>query len=161
MMKMGIEQALAEIKRVMKLPTAGGMVIVSHDALRVAAEVLKRPNKQPPMKDHEKIFFSLCYGLRGIYKPRDVVNILSETIPHKRCWYYLRKWGDLGFYDYGVTEDLGWFYPDKIPPRYKENIKEQDPVKLAPALARYVMDELAAGTITQDQARDMLGLPPR
>ena len=76
------------------------------------------------MKDHERIFFALCYNLRSALKPRAVVNLLAETIPHKRCWYYLYKWSALGFYDYGVTADLGWFYPEKLPQRYLEIVKE-------------------------------------
>lgn len=78
------------------------------------------------MKEHEKIFFALCINLCGKtflrignrLHPRDIVNILADTIPHKRCWYYLQKWAGLGFYDYGVTLDLGWFYLDQLPQRY-------------------------------------------
>ncbi len=76
------------------------------------------------MKEQERIFFALCYNLRKKHKPRYVVNLLSDTIPHKRCWYYLAKWERLGFYSCGVTIDLGWFYPEKLPPRYKEIIEE-------------------------------------
>ena len=78
------------------------------------------------MKDHERIFFALCYNLRSSFRPRDVVNLLADTIPHKRCWYYLEKWSDLGFYNYGVTLDLGWFEPENLPPRYAEIIKEEN-----------------------------------
>ena len=102
---------------------AGDFVDVQ--ALQVAADALDKLIKQPAMKDHERIFFALCYNLRGSMKPRDVVNLLADTIPHKRCWYYLDKWSSLGFYDYGVTLDLGWFYPDELPQRYLEIIKEE------------------------------------
>lgn len=78
------------------------------------------------MKNHERIFFALCYNLRYNLKPRDVVNLLAETIPHKRCWYYLEKWSRLGFYSYGVTLDLGWFEDKKLPPRYREIIEEAE-----------------------------------
>ena len=27
---------------------------------------------------------------------------------YKRSWYLLGKWSDKGWYDYGVTLDLGW-----------------------------------------------------
>lgn len=77
------------------------------------------------MKDHERIFFALCYNLRDTLRPRDVVNLLADTIPHKRCWYYLEKWSSLRFYNYGVTLDLGWFEPEKLPPRYAEIVKEE------------------------------------
>lgn len=78
------------------------------------------------MKDHERIFFALCFNAYYDARlcPYNVVDWLGDTIPHKRCWYYLRKWSDLGFYDYGVALDFGWFYPDKLPERYREIIKE-------------------------------------
>lgn len=98
---------------------------VDLDALVVAAEALERLNKQPAMKDHERIFFALCYNLRHTHKPREVVNLLADTIPHCRCWYYLEKWHRLGFYSSGVTADLGWFYPDKLPQRYREIVQEE------------------------------------
>ncbi len=74
------------------------------------------------MKEHERIFFALCYNLRHEFKPRDIIRFLSETIPHKRCWYYLDKWSEKGFYDWGITLDLGWFYLDKLPQAYKDII---------------------------------------
>lgn len=73
------------------------------------------------MKFEEKIFFVLCITARAAdILPRTIIKILNEVIPHKRCWYYLEKWNRQGFYDYGVTLDLGWFYIDKLPTRYKE-----------------------------------------
>ena len=74
------------------------------------------------MKEHERIFFSLCYNFRNNLKPRDIVIALADIIPHKRCWYYLDKWLEKGFYDYGVTLDLGWFEVDKLPQAYKDII---------------------------------------
>ena len=93
------------------------------------------------MKEDEKRFFIACYrfgrasGNRllnpvtasrlGTYlTPREIVNILRGYIHHKRCWYYLQKWCGLGFYDYGVTLDLGWFYPEKLPERYKKLLED-------------------------------------
>ena len=73
------------------------------------------------MKFEEKLFFILCFKLRILnILPRDIVTILNDVIPHKRCLRYLEKWSEKGFYDYGVTLDLGWFYCDKLPQRYKE-----------------------------------------
>lgn len=57
---------------------------------------------------------------------RDVINIIDEFINHKRCWYLLRKWSGLGFYNYGVTLDLGWIELDKLPDRYKELLCEME-----------------------------------
>lgn len=88
------------------------------------------------MKDDEKRFFRLCFevgrkihnGLDYPYSyvtPRNLIFILEQcgVINHKRAWYLLEKWSELGFYDYGVTLDLGWFEPDKLPERYKDLLK--------------------------------------
>lgn len=76
------------------------------------------------MKEHERIFFALCYNLGsregGNHAPYDIIRSLDDTIPTKRCLYYLKKWSDLGFYDWGVNLVFGWFYPDKLPVRYAE-----------------------------------------
>ena len=87
-------------------------------------ESIARLTDENGLKEHERIFFALCYRLRGKLTPRDVVHLLDGVIHHKRCWYYLAKWSRLGFYDSGVTEDLGWFYPENLPPRYLEIVKE-------------------------------------
>lgn len=90
------------------------------------------------MKEDEKRFFLACFKycrkLRTIdypYRrhnehldPRTVINILSGYIPPKRCYYYLHKWTELGFYNYGVNLDLGWFYPENLPERYSNLLKE-------------------------------------
>lgn len=85
------------------------------------------------MKDDEKKFFRTCFKyisrvvydrtIIGQFKPRDLLRIINEWLPEKRGLYYLGKWSKLGFYDYGVTIDLGWIYVDKIPDRYKELLK--------------------------------------
>lgn len=118
---------------------------VALDALGVAAEALERLSKQPAMKDHERIFFALCYNLRETHKPRAVVNLLAGTIPYKRCWYYLDKWHRLGFYSSGVTADLGWFYPDKLPERYREIVHQG-----AAATASAALGSGHIGTIMRD-----------
>lgn len=64
---------------------------------------------------------SLCYGAAS---PREVINILGEFMNYKRCWYLLKKWSGLGFYNYGVCLDLGWIELDKLPERYKELLEE-------------------------------------
>ena len=67
---------------------------------------------------------------------RDHANKFSEkyNIPYKQLMYYLEKWSYIGFYDYGVSLDLGWFcnvraliyrdkffatYSDAVPARVK------------------------------------------
>ena len=116
-------------------PVAGNLYIVPAEAAEVAVEALERLRKQPAMKDHERIFFALCYNLRHTHKARDVVNLLADTIPHKRCWYYLEKWHRLGFYSSGVSADLGWLYPEKLPQRYREIVQEEiaRPAHIPPA----------------------------
>ena len=82
------------------------------------------------MKDDEKKFFVICIRYRnkgiGSVRIREIINILydCEFMHYKRCWYLLRKWGRLGFYNYGVTEDLGWFEMDKLPQRYSDLLQE-------------------------------------
>ena len=46
-------------------------------------------------------------------------HYLSDLgFPVKILWRYLKKWNDMGFYEYGVSMDLGWFYIDKLPVEY-------------------------------------------
>lgn len=71
------------------------------------------------MKEQEKIFFVLCYHLEGVYTPREIISILNETIPHKRCWYYLEKWAGKDIYSYGTNLELGWFKHFNLPEPYK------------------------------------------
>ena len=71
------------------------------------------------MKEDEKKFFITCYRCREAgHSIRLIINILGEFINYKRCWYLLGKWSRFGFYNYGVTLDLGWFELDKMPERY-------------------------------------------
>lgn len=78
------------------------------------------------MKEDEIKFFTICYKYRNFKNLtiRDIINIISPFINYKRCWYYLKKWDLLGFYNYGITEDLGWFELEKLPQRYKKLIDE-------------------------------------
>lgn len=41
---------------------------------------------------------------------RDLIDELHEAgkLHYKRAWYLLDKWSLKGWYDYGVTLDLGW-----------------------------------------------------
>ena len=82
------------------------------------------------MKPLERIFFQACVMncrcMKGVMmrdcqmSVRDVINIFhSLGFSVKQLWYYLEKWNDHLFYDYGVTEDLGWFYIDNFKGEYK------------------------------------------
>lgn len=72
------------------------------------------------MKDDEIRFFRTCWRCRNSRRINicDLIYIVSEFIHYKRCLYLLKKWSDIGFYDYGVSLDLGWFYHEKLPERY-------------------------------------------
>lgn len=82
------------------------------------------------MKPLERVFFQACVMkmlLNTEYKVtfRQIVNVFCALgFSHKRLWYYISKWEKQGFYDYGVTEDLGWFYPDKFTGEYKVMYEE-------------------------------------
>ncbi|EHJ49516.1 hypothetical protein DFW101_3520 [Solidesulfovibrio carbinoliphilus subsp. oakridgensis] len=41
---------------------------------------------------------------------RDIVREMGEchNIPEKRCLFLLEKWAGCGWYEYGVSLDLGW-----------------------------------------------------
>ena len=84
------------------------------------------------MKEDEIKFFIVCVSYISAIvngevitrmNPRELINILDLWLPHKRAWYYLEKWDRLGFYDYGVSLDMGWLIMDKIPQRYKDLLK--------------------------------------
>lgn len=74
------------------------------------------------MKVDEIAFFFYCYCMRMLYgfPVREIIDICSEAIPRKRCLYLLKKWANLGFYEYGVSLDLGWFEYYHMPDRYKK-----------------------------------------
>ena len=78
------------------------------------------------MKLDEINFFKACYKYRknGV-SIREIINILKFFINYKRCWYLLKKWSELGFYNYGVTLDLGWFELENMPLRYVNLLKEE------------------------------------
>ena len=53
------------------------------------------------------------YNARKGPAPRDLINgLLDPPIHHKRAWYLLEKWSGRGWYEYGVTLDLGWITPE-------------------------------------------------
>jgi len=69
------------------------------------------------MKDDERWFLRECQKYcpwgRSAYSPmhrtpRDLISGPEFPMPYKRAWYLLEKWSKKGWYDYGVTLDLGW-----------------------------------------------------
>ena len=84
------------------------------------------------MKDDEIMFFRICVKYRQKHvvpvRIREIINILHDAgvMHYKRCWWLLRKWGNFGFYNYGVTEDLGWFELENLPERYAKLLEENE-----------------------------------
>ena len=76
------------------------------------------------MREDEKMFLIRVFlegsrdennNCRDEYKsPRDIINEEDFFIYYKRAWYLLQKWGSKGWYDYGVTLDLGWLEEEGI-----------------------------------------------
>lgn len=87
------------------------------------------------MKPLERIFFIACiknccfnsfnhftgmcagteeFTVRGIICMFELLGFSK-----KQLHYYLRKWADIGFYDYGTSLDLGWFEFYKLKGEYK------------------------------------------
>lgn len=69
------------------------------------------------MKDQERNFFiEVCEKCSNHGEgrtdmdvtPRDLIEAYGLTLPYKRAWYFLGKWAQKGWYEYGVTIDLGW-----------------------------------------------------
>lgn len=76
------------------------------------------------MKPLERIFFKACL-MKGEKSVRDIVHIFSDLgFPTKILWGYIKKWDNIGFYDYGVTIDLGWFRVDRLPIEYMKMYEE-------------------------------------
>ena len=81
------------------------------------------------MKPLEEIFFRACVNeqkrkLRSSDRElsiRTIGNIFERLgFSYKQLMYYVGKWSDRGFYDYGVTLDLGWFEFGKLTGEYKQ-----------------------------------------
>ena len=76
------------------------------------------------MKPLERIFFKACL-MKGDKSIRDICHVFSDLgFPIKILWRYIEKWNNIGFYDYGVTMDMGWFYIDKLPIEYAKMYEE-------------------------------------
>lgn len=68
------------------------------------------------MKNDEIDFFLTCFVSRMLFNAdiRSVIDdiVLEGKIPYKRCLYLIEKWSRKGFYEWGVSIDLGWFSDD-------------------------------------------------
>ena len=45
---------------------------------------------------------------------QDIINGKDFSMHYKRVWYLLEKWSQKGWYDYGVSIDLGWITPEGL-----------------------------------------------
>lgn len=92
------------------------------------------------MKPLERIFFIACiknctfvsynhftgacvgtdeFTVRGVIYMFELLGFSG-----KQLRYYLSKWSSRGFYDYGVSLDLGWFEFENLKGEYKEIYRE-------------------------------------
>lgn len=80
------------------------------------------------MKPLEEIFFRACVNEQKRklkvndreFSIRVIGNIFERLgFSYKQLMYYVQKWSDKGFYDYGVSFDLGWFEFDKLDGEYQ------------------------------------------
>lgn len=78
------------------------------------------------MKSDEIVFFTYCYIYRNVLglDIREAVDKFSGALSKKRCLYLLKKWSNKGFYDYGVSLDLGWFVVENIPECYRKYLAD-------------------------------------
>lgn len=58
---------------------------------------------------HKEIVFGMLVDAHDT--PRQMINEEGFPMHRKRAWYLLDKWASKGWYDYGVTLDLGWPTP--------------------------------------------------
>ena len=61
--------------------------------------------------DEIKFYAFLRSALARNETPRAAIGSPDCPVSHKRAWYLLNKWAGRGWYEYGVTLDLGWFTP--------------------------------------------------
>ena len=62
------------------------------------------------MKSIEREFWQAIKNRSEDICVRDVCHIFRDDrgVPVKRMRFWLNEWSDKGWYDYGVTLDLGW-----------------------------------------------------
>lgn len=75
--------------------------------------------------------------------------------------YYVEKWSDKGFYNYGVSLDLGWFEFNKLTGEYKQIYEEMSNVDgwRDGEFAKYIVNETFKNSrITNFAMKKKLGI---
>ena len=57
------------------------------------------------------VYLECSVGKKSV---RDIINESGFPFHHKRAWFLLEKWCGKGWYEYGVTLDLGWLTEEGI-----------------------------------------------
>jgi len=121
------------------------------------------------MKPLERIFFMACvneqirvYDLsKREFSVRDIVNIFTRLgFSYKQLMYYVEKWSNRGFYEYGVSLDLGWFCFDELQGEYKEiykNIHTADGWR-EKEFMQYIVKASSRGRITNYALKQYLNI---
>lgn len=76
--------------------------------------------------------------------------------------YYVEKWSLKGFYEYGVTLDLGWFYVDKLAGEYKKIYEEMQGRTCEywneREFSKYILQKSIKGKVTNYAVRNYYGI---
>lgn len=122
------------------------------------------------MKPLEQIFFRACVNeqKRKLHTEdrefdiRTIGNIFERLgFSYKQLMYYVEKWSDKGFYNYGVSLDLGWFEFNKLTGEYKQIYEEMSNVDgwRDGEFAKYIVNEtFKNGRITNFALKEKLGI---
>lgn len=67
------------------------------------------------MNENESKLLAMLLARTGKKPYVNVTGFDEETdIAPKQWYYYLTKWSDKGWFDYGVSARTGWFTPEGI-----------------------------------------------
>lgn len=80
---------------------------MKHDEVIFLNEMLKNHIEK---RKRGKLFDMVIYTSKNF--PRDIYERLG--INYKRACYILEKWSKKGWYDWGVSIDMGWLENDKL-----------------------------------------------
>ncbi|GAB7057363.1 hypothetical protein JCM16163A_41120 [Paenibacillus sp. YK5] len=74
-------------------------------------------------EDERKFLIDVYQKCKERIRPRRLIEEPGFYMNHKRAWRILEKWDAKGWYEYGVTLDLGWL-TDEGKSKAEELIKE-------------------------------------